>query len=841
MENKSNIISKTSLMFERNIGQHKNKSKFVLRTSKGTVFFLNSEIVFALMKSKEDKNKDKFMHKKNIEPKEYEVNFFRMILKNSNENPQIVGADEFDCRINYFKGKDSSKWITNIPIYGKLTYKEVYPGIDLAYYENQRILEYDFIISPNADINNIKMTFEGVDKIEKDADGNVLISVKENIVQMLKPRAYQEIDNTKVEVESSFIMDSDGIRFDIPSYDKSKVLVIDPPILYGTYLGGNDSEYGFGVAVDTNENAYVTGWTWSIEELPLKNEYQDTLKGDIDAFLIKIDTKASGQSSLKYASYLGGNNYDTGYGVAVDTNENAYITGYTYLSEEFPLKNAYQETIKGDVGGFLIKIDTKEIGESSLKYGSYLGGNNFTYGASVVVDVNENAYIAGWTWSTEEFPLKNAYQETIKGYADIFLIKIDTKEIRESSLKYGTYLGGNSYNYGMGVAIDGNENAYITGYTYSAEDFPLKNAYQDTLKGNIGGFLIKIDTKEIGELSLKYGSYLGGNGYNIGYEVAADKNENAYISGYTNSTEEFPLKNAYQEIKNEYYDAFLIKIDTKEVGESSLKYGSYLGGNNDDYGNGIVVDINENAYITGYTYSSQEFPLKNAYQDTLKGEIDAFLIKIDTKEVGESSLKYGTYLGGNSDDYGSGIAVDINENAYITGVTYSIQGFPLKNAYQDNLKGYGDAFLIKINTKSSDLALKKFVYKCEECVENNIPYVIEVTNAGPDEATNIIVTDIIQNGLVIKFLDSDIGTIENVGNTVTWVIEKLEVGQKGVAVIDVTITNVLFYKRNETVINTATLTTDVNLINPENSTDTVVSCIKNKGGKNTVKHIIINI
>ena len=631
MQNNSKISTTIPFMFEENIGQHDNESKFVLRNNKGTVFFLDSEIVFALMKTIEEEKQeqsieDKLINVKDIKPKEYQVNLLKMKLENSNQTPEILGQGEFNCKINYFKGSDSSKWKTNIPIYEKIIYKEVYPRIDLTYYENQGILEHAFIIDPSGDINNIKMYFEGADKIELDKDGNVLIYAKDDAIKMAKPISYQEVSNKKIEIESNFVIEDNYIKFNVKNYDKSKVLVIDPTILYGTYLGGSADDYGRGVAVDNNENAYITGYTFSTD-FPVKNAYQGELKGIRDAFLIKIDTKLSGVDSIIYGTYLGGSSSrDEVYGVAVDNNENAYITGSTF-STDFPLQNAYQETLKGTSNAFLIKIDTKLSKDDSLKYATYLGGNAIDVGSGVAVDNNENAYITGFTCSTD-FPLKNAYQGNLKGDVDAFLIKIDTKLIGASSLIYGTYLGGGANDYGSGVAVDNNENAYIIGDTYST-DFPLQNAYQDTFGGTSNAFLIKIDTKLSKDDSLKYSTYLGGNGFNLGTGVAVDNNENAYITGNTSSTD-FPVKNAYQDTLKGNQDAFLIKIDTKLSGDNSLIYGTYLGGNGYESGYGVAVDNNENAYITGYTYST-DFPVKNAYQETFGGIGDAFLIKLDTK------------------------------------------------------------------------------------------------------------------------------------------------------------------------------------------------------------------
>ena len=838
----SNLLNNFPLMFQQNIGQENERIKFLLRENRFTTFFTQNEIVLSFNKLIKDKNntQSKSMSRQNLKnnnEKRYDISIVRISLEGSNRVPTIIGEDKINYSINYFKG-NKENWVTDVPVYQKVVYKEIYKNIDLAFYGNKGNLEYAFIVESQEDINYIKMNFEGADKIEIDENNHLVINIQNQIFSILRPKIYQEIDGDNREIENECIIEKNKVSFKVNKDFKSKILSINPSVLYGTYIGGVFYEGGYGVAVDENGIAYVTGSTESINFPVTGSGYQGGLKGGADGFLIKIDTKLSGVASLLYGTYIGGNGIDYGHGIAVDENEIVYITGET-KSSNFPVtSSAYQNTLKGTSDVFLVKIDTKLSGVSSLLYGTYIGGNGIDGGNGIAIDKNGIAYITGYT-NSNNFPVTtSAYQNTLKGTSDVFLVKLDTKLNGVSSLLYGTYIGGNGNDWSNGIAIDENEIAYITGETRSS-NFPITtSAYQNTLKGTSDVFLVKLDTKSSGISGLMYGTYLGGGYNDLGAGITLDKNKIVYITGHTESSG-FPVtSNGYQPVAQGFYDAFLVKIDTNLSGANSLLYGTFLGGSGNDYGQGVAVDEKENAYITGYT-GSRNFPItENAYKHTLIDYKDAFLVKIDTKLSGVSSLIYGTYLGGNGDDNAYSIAIDEKENAYITGSTVSID-FPVtENAYQINKNNGYDAFLIKMNTRivSSDLILKKRVYKCEECLENNIPYVIEVINVGPDEATDIIVTDIIQMGLVINFLDSDMGIIEKVGNTVTWKIEKLEVGQKGVAVIDVTITNVLLYKRNENVINTAILTADVNLVNPENSTDTVITCIKNKRGKTIVTH-----
>jgi hypothetical protein len=275
-----------------------------------------------------------------------------------------------------------------------------------------------------------------------------------------------------------------------------------------------------------------------------------------------------------------------------------------------------------------------------LAYSTYLGGDDTDEGYGIAADNKGNAYVAGYTDSTD-FPTLNQYQ-TDQVNVDVFVTKINTTRSGDLSLVYSTYIGGGSFDFGFGIAVDSNGIAYVTGGTGST-DFPTLNQYQ-TYKGDWDAFLIKIDTTQTGTSSLIYSTYLGGGNADCGIGIAANSIGNAYVTGRTNSTD-FPTLNQYQ-IDQGNQDAFVTKIDTTQTGASSLIYSTYLGGGGVDLGYGIAVDSIGNAYVTGHTYST-DFPILNQYQtDPGDSTADAFVTKINTTRSVNSSLIYSTYLGG---------------------------------------------------------------------------------------------------------------------------------------------------------------------------------------------------
>jgi hypothetical protein len=418
-------------------------------------------------------------------------------------------------------------------------------------------------------------------------------------------------------------------------------------------------------------------------------------------------------SQLLYSTYLGGSNVDEGDAIALDTAGNVYITGRAY-SVDFPVTtNAYSTTLQGFYNVFVSKINPNLSGVSSLVYSTYLGGLSSDYGYGITVDNAGNIYITGVTESTD-FPVtSNAFSTTLQGTDNVFVSKINPNLSGVSSLVYSTYLGGTSHDFGQGIAVDTAGNAYITGYTRSA-DFPITtNAFQTTNRNIANGnaFISKINTNSSGTASLVYSSYLGGsgsgNGWDEGTGIAIDSAGNGYITGYTASSD-FPVtSNALSTTRLGYANAFLSKIDPNLTGVSSLVYSTYLGGNNGDLSYGIAVDTAGNAYITGYT-DSTDFPVTtNAFSTTLRGNENAFVSKINPNLSGISSLLYSTYLGGNYFyDEAYGLALDSAGNAYITGYT-ECTDFPVtSNAFQttNGDTTNGTAFISKINTNSSGTA-----------------------------------------------------------------------------------------------------------------------------------------
>jgi hypothetical protein len=630
----------------------------------------------------------------------------RLMFLGANKNPTIIPVNETKLRVNFFKGNDPSKWIGNIPTSQAVLYKNLYKNIDLKVYGIEKQIEYDWIVKPGGDPENIRFEYKNVKKPHIDKEGNLVITTKFGELIHKRPVSYQRegvgadlrvcppdtINEKRTAVNATFKQISKNIYgFKVAQYDKNKALIIDPVVLvYSTYLGGGSNDYGYRIAVDGSGYTYVTGYTDSTD-FPTLNQYQtDPTDTAADIFVTKLDTTQSGSSSLLYSTYLGGANGDIGFGITVDSSGNAYVTGYTD-STDFPTLNQYQ-TDPTDTAAdvFVTKLDTTQSGTSCLLYSTYLGGDSYDRGYGIAVDNSGYTFVTGQTGSTD-FPTLGQYQSYLGG-GDVFVTKLDTTQSGTNSLLYSTYLGGSSYEVGNCIAVDGDGNAYVTGYT-AGPDFPTLSYYQAD-QGSDDVFVTRLDTTQSGTASLLYSTYLGGAGGDIGFGITVDSSGNAYVTGWTKSTN-FPILNQYMSDPGDSFneDAFVAKLDTTQSGTTSLLYSTYLGGNSGDFGYGIALDSSGNAYVTGYT-DSADFPTLNQYQtDPTDTAADVFVTKLDTTQSGSTSLLYSTYLGGNSGDSGYGIALDSSGNAYVAGITESTD-FPTLNQYMTEPgDGYYDAFV----------------------------------------------------------------------------------------------------------------------------------------------------
>ncbi len=743
---------KLPLSFEANRGQSDKQVQFLSRGRGYTLFLTKDEAVLSLRRSgvkvadarSLGMNPAAFRNAKHGQDKSAVL---RMRLVGANPSALASGAGKQEGKSNYFVGNDPSQWRTDVPNYSQVRYKDAYPGVDLVYYGNQQQLEYDFVVAPGADPHTITLDVSSDDDraIRRSAahsspriaaNGDLLVATNGGEVRFHKPVVYQTNQSSNrhaiggepyaVQATNAIngrwvLKGGSRVGFELGAYDRNKPLVIDPALSYSTYLGGTGTDGAFGVAIDSAGNCYVTGFT-SSTNFPTKNPYQKKNAGGIDTFVTKLNPTGT---ALVYSTYVGGSGTDYPFGIAVDSTGAAYEIGNTG-SANFPVTSgAFQTTCISCSLYPAVFITKLSPSGSSLAYSTFLGGSGDNRAFGVTLDSSNNAYIVGWTTSVD-FPVTTgAYQTTNAGGAsDVFVTEMNSTG---TAPVYSTYLGGSGQDVGFGIALDANNNALVTGYTYST-DFPVTTgAFQTSTTVNGSAFVTKLN---VGGTALIYSTYLGGTtGTSAGNSIAVDSNEAAYITGYT-CANDFPVTQGVFQSKfggdctSAGGDAFITKLNSTG---SAPVYSSYLGGSGDDVGFSIGLDSSNNAYIAGRS-SSLNFPVtKGAFQTKNAGSYDTIYSIVNPTGT---SLLYSTYLGGNAVDVAFVLAVDKSGNSYIIGRTYSTN-FPFTpGAFQATLRGTTNAVVFKFAPGDQvwPLALN---FGSQAIGVTSSPLTATLTNSGP--------------------------------------------------------------------------------------------------------------
>jgi hypothetical protein len=611
------------------------------------------------------------------------THIIRQTFPGSAASPVIESADQLPGGANFFIGNDPSRWRSNVPMFGSVVYHDLYPGIDLYYRGTEGILKREFIVAPGADPAALRLHYEGIDAMTVDESGALVITTGKSTLTESPVICYQDINGRRVFVPAVYYPAGEGdIAFSLGDYDPSFPLVIDPALIYSTYMGGSDDETGNTIALDSNRNAYITGYARSGSFPTTPGAYNQTYGGgSYDAIVTKLNPAGT---HLVYSTFLGGISSDYGNGIAVDSSGNAYVTGSTY-SNDFPTTaGAYDQTYGGSIFGNAYITKLNPAG-SSLVYSTFLGttGNDETY--AIAVDSSGNAYMTGST-SSATFPTTpGAYNHTFGGARDAFVTKLNSSG---KGLVYSTFLGGKGWDTGESIALDSSRNVYVTGNTAST-DFPTSvGAYNRTFGGLYDVFVTKLNPAGT---NLVYSTFLGGHDSDDGHAVATDSSRNAYVTGHTFSSDFPTTTGAFnQTYGGGSYDAFVTKLNPAGT---NLVYSTFLGGADSDSGRGIAVDSSGNAYVTGYTKSSDFPTVTGAYNRTFGGSYDAFVTKLNRSGT---NLVYSTFLGGASEEQSNGIAVDTSGNAYVTGYTYSGTFPTTAGAYDRTYGSAMDVFVTKL-------------------------------------------------------------------------------------------------------------------------------------------------
>lgn len=714
------LLSQKETLFVANKGQWPEPVEFAIQEKGRSVFFAADGVVFSFNEGEK--------------ASAVKVTFFGY----NEVKPVPLGQPV--AIFSYFRGQKKD-WVTDVPAYHGVVYAGLWPGIDLIYTSSEQGLKSEFIIRPGAQPQAIKFIAEGATAIKIEEKGDLLIETPGATFREMQPVAYQVIDGKKVLVEAGYEVLSAielagnkedpgfkrdtsagrsaqngpglnshpgqgvnlGLNLDsefssnfwprglpygifIGPYDSTQDLIIDPvTIVAGTYLGGPSFDYVYGITLDSAGYVYLAGYTYSASGFPVSTGPQLQFSGGgVDAFVAKLDPK---KGKLIYLGYLGGDDRDYAYDIAVDADGAAYIAGYTASRENsFPVFKGPGLVAGGLYDAFVAKISPTG---GELEYCGFVGGKDNDFGRGIAVDEAKRAYLAGYTLSPEtSFPVRLGPGLNHEGGYDAFVARISPTG---KELDYCGYIGGEGNDWGYGIAVDSAGAAYIAGATTSTENlFPVVSGPTLKFKGNVDAFVAKVASS--GD-SLVYCGYIGGDGEDVATAVAADTAGFAYLTGYTSSAENtFPVTFGPDLGYNGGpYDAFVAKVSATGT---NLIYCGYIGGAGYDAGQGITVDDRACVYLTGFTSSeAASFPVKEGPDLAFHGGFDAFLAKVGA--LG-SKLDFCGYAGGSGADYGHDIAVDKTGTGkiYLAGTTFSVDiPFPQDMIAGLSFQGRRDAFI----------------------------------------------------------------------------------------------------------------------------------------------------
>jgi hypothetical protein len=723
------------LSFEPNHGQTDPQVKFLSRASHRTLWLTGNEAVLAVGRrsgiSWAGGKQEIIRRQGQIAPA-----ILRMKFVGANAGPRITGEDRQAGTVNYFTGKPD-QWRTRIPTYARVRYRNLYPGIDLVFYGNNRELEYDLVVSPGGDPGQIKLGISGAENMRLDGAGNLALKTAAGDVIQQKPRIYQRKGINLVAVAGDYVINSkDEVGFRLGSYDRRAAVVIDPVLRYASYLtgGGDEDDGGTGIAVDSSNRVVVAGWTCSIT---FPGENGPTVPRCVSAFVTKLDFTGS---TTVFTAFVPGSVFFDNVPLALDAADNIYIAGSTngntFGDDTFkPTPGAFQGTFGGKTDAWMAKLSSNG---TKLIYATFLGGSGEEAVGGIAVDSGGNAYVTGTTTS-KNFPVTaGVFQHDCKlkgdgSCASAFVTKLNADG---SHALFSSYLGGHGIQNGQGIALNPSGNAFVAGQT-DAKDFPTTaGTIQPVPAGAADAFVTQFSSSGS---HLIFSTFLGGAGVDVGNAIALDSAGNVFITGRTQSTD-FPVKNAFQPHCSGGC-SFISKLNAS----GRLVYSTFLGSGGGS-GTGIAVTLAGEAYVTGEP--GPNFPITQNVFQRVQGPQglgnppggSIFLTKFSS--VGQ--LIYSSYFGGGLN--APRVALDPSTNAYLTGLVSFGGTVPATpGAFQEQRGAEEDSFVAKVVALCALSTINRSVTICSPSSGSTVASPVRII-AGTTDVTPVKLTQVYLDG-----------------------------------------------------------------------------------------------
>ncbi len=675
-------LRKAPLVFEENRGQFDPRVRFTGCTNGARIWFTDEAIYYQFTQLVDEFGTQPTP---NADPLTQQL---PSSLRWAIVRTTIVGAQQFDLLsgqspvaglTSYLIG-EPSQWIQSVSSYRELFISDVYDNIDLRFRGSSRRLEYDFIVDPGADPNQIVLRYDGADSLWISPSGELKISTALGMITERRPIVFQVIDGQVVPVNANYhLIDDHTFGFAVGEFNPNYRLIVDPMLDFSTFLGGSSNDYGRAIDVDTDGNTYVAGYTVS-NDFPIEDPFDSTYSGGgsagYDVFVTKLSPAGD---TILHSTYIGGaNGNDQAEELAVADDGSVVLVGSTD-SDDFPTESPYQATLAGEKDAFICKLDPTG---ALLSFSTYMGGSASDYATGIELDGSNRPVVAGYTKSAD-FPTVNAFDGSLGGSQDAIALRLSSDG---QSLDYATYYGGTGIDAAFDLALAADSSPILCGYT-SSTDLPLQSPYDDSFGGGSLGDAF-VAHFNVDASALNFASYLGGTGDDVGIAVDVSSTGTYWLHGYTSSSD-FPMASAIDNTFNGSNETFLSELNPAGP---SLAFSTFIGGTDSEYAGGLKLDATDHVLFMGHT-NSPDFPVVNPFQETKKQAYDLY---VGFYEPSGDTLVYLTFLGGSDFDFGYDLASgESDTSAHITGQTGS-WNFPLQDPLQDSVLGGYDLFVAKV-------------------------------------------------------------------------------------------------------------------------------------------------
>lgn len=674
------LLNKKKILFIENKGQLKESHigadsiLFLIRTNGLNIYIRKTSITYLFSSYKIDSTT---RYKLPFTESTHRVD---MQLLNANSKCKL-GECELDnyCENYYLPGHDS---LTKVKSFKKITIKNIYENIDWILYTVADKFKYDFVLHPGASAKDIKLCYKYMTALNLTDDNSLSIQTTLGDIIESPPIVYQSSQST---IDSKYELKDNIVTFNVGPYDKSKDLIIDPTVVWGTYYGGDGADWAETVAIGKSGCTYIAGITNSYNDIAYGG-FQNNFSGGRNAFVVKFDQ----YGNRLWATYYGYCDFGENFAqLALDDSENVYLCGNTNGASNIATVGAFRsiftQATSWDNDAYLVKFNKDGI----RQWGTYYGSDLDDQGTSCTVDKSGNVYIAGFTESISGISSGGHQNSFGYGGYDAFLAKFD----KLGNRLWATYYGGQGTDEGFATTSDRFNNVYLVGETNSSSNIS-HNGFKDTASWNDDVFLVKFDSNGV----RTWGTYYGDNGQELAGNCAVDSLCNVYLCGSTVSTNNIAyngFQNLYAGPSNTVGDGFLVKFDSSCV----RQWATYYGGSGIDWANACAVDNLGNVYLVGSTQSSSNIA-SNGVQNLYGGGPgwgDGFI----TKFTNNGGRLWSSYYGDSGNDDIKSCAADTFGNVYIAGTTGSTSNIA-KNGYSNTLNYTRvlDGYLAKITNSN---------------------------------------------------------------------------------------------------------------------------------------------